>query len=52
MKKINAINPYIVHLHWINGTMLKIEDVPKIRAPIVWSLHDMWAFTVGCHYTN
>ena len=32
--------------------MLKIEDIPKIRTPIVWSLHDMWAFTGGCHYTN
>ena len=52
MKKINAINPYILHLYWINETMLKIEDIPKIRTPIVWSLHDMWAFTEGGHYTN
>ena len=21
-----------------------------IKAPIVWSLHDNWAFTGGCHY--
>jgi len=48
--KINEINPDIVHLHWINGGMIKIEDVSKIKAPIVWSLHDMWAFTGGCHY--
>ncbi|MBK2110244.1 glycosyltransferase family 4 protein [Francisella tularensis] len=48
--KINKINPDIVHLHWINGGMLKIEDIAKIKAPIVWSLHDMWAFTGGCHY--
>lgn len=52
VKKINSINPDIVHLHWINGAMLKIEDISKIKAPIVWSLHDMWAFTGGCHYTN
>lgn len=48
--KINAINPDIVHLHWINGGMIKIEELAKINAPIVWSLHDMWAFTGGCHY--
>ncbi|MEY8702336.1 glycosyltransferase [Francisella philomiragia] len=52
IKKINSIDPDIVHLHWINGAMLKIEDISKIKAPIVWSLHDMWAFTGGCHYTN
>ena len=50
IKKINQINPDIVHLHWINGGMIKIEDIVKIKAPIVWSLHDMWPFTGGCHY--
>jgi len=48
--KINEINPDIVHLHWINGGMIKIEELARIKAPIVWSLHDMWAFTGGCHY--
>lgn len=47
--KINKINPDIVHLHWINDGMLKVEDLAKIKAPIVWSLHDNWAFTGGCH---
>ena len=50
VKKINSLNPDIVHLHWINAGMIKIEDLAKIKAPIVWSLHDMWAFTGGCHY--
>ncbi len=49
-KKINKLNPDVVHLHWINGGMLRIEDLARIEAPIVWSLHDMWAFTGGCHY--
>tara|TARA_B110000008_G_C16906830_1_gene539011 strand:+ start:69 stop:1307 length:1239 start_codon:yes stop_codon:yes gene_type:complete len=47
--KINQINPDLVHLHWICGGMLKIEDIAKIKVPIVWSLHDNWAFTGGCH---
>lgn len=47
---INEINPDIVHLHWICGGMMRVEDIAHIKAPIVWSLHDMWAFTGGCHY--
>ena len=48
--RINEIDPDIVHLHWINDGMIKIEDLANINAPIVWSLHDMWAFTGGYHY--
>jgi len=47
--RINQINPDIVHFHWICGGMIKIEDISKITAPIVWTLHDNWAFTGGCH---
>lgn len=47
---INRMRPDIVHFHWVGWGMLRLEDVPKIRAPIVWTLHDMWAFTGGCHY--
>ena len=47
--RINEINPDIVHLHWICGGMMTIEDIGKIKSPIVWSLHDNWAFTGGCH---
>jgi glycosyltransferase involved in cell wall biosynthesis len=49
VKIINELNPDIVHLHWINFGMIRIEDIAKINAPIVWSLHDNWAFTGGCH---
>lgn len=49
-ERINALNPDVVHLHWVTGGMLRIEDIAKIKAPIVWSLHDMWPFTGGCHY--
>ena len=52
---IDAINQEkadIVHLHWICAGMIKLEDLAKIEAPIVWSLHDMWAFTGGCHYDD
>ena len=50
VERINTINPDVVHLHWVNKAMLSISDIAAIKAPIVWSLHDMWAFTGGCHY--
>ncbi len=43
----------IVHLHWINGGFLSLRSVRRILnsgKPVVWTLHDMWAFTGGCHY--
>jgi len=49
VERINVINPDVVHLHWIAGGMMRIEDLAKIKAPIVWSLHDDWGFTGGCH---
>jgi len=50
--KINEINPDIVHLHWVCGGMIKVEHIARIKSPIVWSLHDMWVFTGGCHYNK
>lgn len=49
---INNLAPDIVNLHWIGSDMLSISEVAKLKAPIVWTLHDMWAFS-GCeHYDN
>ena len=47
--QIECITPDIVHLHWICGGMLRIEDLKRIHKPIIWTLHDMWAFSGGCH---
>lgn len=49
LKFINKQNADIVHLHWINSGMLSIQDIAKINKPIIWSLHDNWPFTGGCH---
>lgn len=49
-KKVSLYNPDIIHLHWIAGGFLRIETLRKFQKPIVWTLHDMWAFTGGCHY--
>jgi glycosyltransferase involved in cell wall biosynthesis len=49
---VERVNPDIVHLHWINHGFLRIETLKKFKRPIVWTLHDMWPFTGGCHYSN
>lgn len=48
--KCATINPDIVHLHWVADGFLRIETLRRFRKPLVWTLHDMWAFTGGCHY--
>jgi glycosyltransferase involved in cell wall biosynthesis len=46
---INKLKPDIVHLHWTCNGMISIEDIPKIDAPVVWTMHDNWIFSGGCH---
>jgi glycosyltransferase involved in cell wall biosynthesis len=50
--KINQIDPDIVHMNWMSGGFMKIESLARIDKPIVWTMHDMWAFTGGCHYAE
>lgn len=49
---INSSNADIVHLHWINSEMISIAEVAKIKKPMVWTLHDMWAFCGAEHYDD
>jgi glycosyltransferase involved in cell wall biosynthesis len=45
----------ILHLHWTNSGFLSVDDLKELvdtSKPIVWTLHDMWAFTGGCHYSG
>ncbi len=49
--RINDSDADIVHLHWVQGEMLSIKDIAKIKKPIVWTLHDMWAFCGAEHYS-
>jgi glycosyltransferase involved in cell wall biosynthesis len=42
-------SPDIVHLHWIVQGFVQIESMTSISCPIVWTLHDSWPFTGGCH---
>ena len=45
----------IIHLHWINQGYFSLNTFEKLailNKTIVWTLHDMWAFTGGCHYSG
>lgn len=44
--------PDVINLHWSNDGYIKIETISNLKNPIVWTLHDMWAFTGGCHYSQ
>ena len=52
ISKVAQINPDIINLHWINAGFMQIETFPKLKRPLVWTLHDMWGFTGGCHVTG
>ncbi|MCA9521387.1 MAG: glycosyltransferase [Myxococcales bacterium] len=49
-RQIRSFAPEIVNLHWVAGGMLPFESLAALGAPIVWTFHDAWAFTGGCHY--
>jgi glycosyltransferase involved in cell wall biosynthesis len=42
----------ILHLHWISCNFLPIDRMPYLKSPLVWTLHDMWGFTGGCHHSK
>ena len=51
-QRLNQLDTDVVHLHWVNGEMLSIAGIGSIIKPIVWTLHDMWAFCGAEHYTE
>ena len=50
--EINKIDPDIVNLHWVQHEMISIEEIGKIKKPIVWTLHDAWPFSSTNHYPS
>lgn len=47
--KIEALNPDVVHMHWVGAGFYSIEEMKKLPKKWVWTMHDAWAFTGGCH---
>lgn len=51
---IKAYAPDVIHLHNLHGYYLNVQTLfqflKRYRKPIVWTLHDCWAFTGHCAY--
>ncbi len=48
--EINNLNIDLVHIHWVQHETISIEEIGKIKFPIVWTLHDCWPFSSTEHY--
>ncbi len=51
-RDVETLAPDLVHLHWIAHGLARIESLAGLARsgrPLVWTLHDSWAFTGGCH---
>jgi putative colanic acid biosynthesis glycosyltransferase len=52
--ELTRIKPDIIHLHNIHGYYLNyeifFEYITQFQIPVVWTLHDCWAFTGHCAY--
>ncbi len=51
---IKALNPDVIHLHNLHGYYLHIgllfAYLKQANKPVIWTLHDCWAFTGHCAY--
>tara|TARA_X000000950_G_scaffold288513_1_gene405670 strand:- start:1700 stop:2947 length:1248 start_codon:yes stop_codon:yes gene_type:complete len=51
-KELNNSIADIIHLHWVQGEMISIEEIGRITKPIVWTMHDSWPFCGSEHHPN
>lgn len=52
LSKVATYGADVIHLHWVNAGYLSIGEIGKLPRPIVWTFHDMWPLTGGCHYDS
>lgn len=52
LKFIDKVSPDVIHLHNIHGHYFNVkmifDYIQKHNIPVVWTLHDCWAFTGHC----
>ena len=51
LSQIDKYNPDYLNIHWIGNELISIEQIKKIKIPILWTLHDMWLYCGAEHYT-
>jgi glycosyltransferase involved in cell wall biosynthesis len=46
-------NSDVLNVHWVARyqSVESLEPLFESRMPVVWTLHDQWGFTGGCHYS-
>lgn len=49
--RVKEFRPDVVNLHWVCKGFVPVETLARLAGPLVWTLHDMWPFTGGCHYS-
>ena len=56
IERIKEYDPDVIHLHNIHGFYLDVEQLfwylRQAGKPVVWTLHDCWAFTGHCAYSD
>lgn len=52
LRRLRADPPDVVNLHWVGDGFVSIESVSRLPGRVLWTLHDMWPFTGGCHYAG
>ena len=42
----------VAHLHWVGDELLSVRQIGDLarRLPVVWTMHDTWAFTGADHH--
>jgi glycosyltransferase involved in cell wall biosynthesis len=51
-REVNASAADLLHLHWLGNSTLSIEEIGRLSKPVVWTLHDQWAFCGAEHYVT
>lgn len=49
---VASMQPSVVHLHWMGSDTMSVAEIGRLAAarPVVWTLHDSWAFTGAEHH--
>ncbi len=51
-RRVEPFHSDIVHMHWCQSNFVPTSALPHLGRALIWTFHDMWAFTGGCHYTE
>lgn len=54
VRRVQALAPDIIHLHNLHGYFLNypllFAYLRRTNIPVIWTIHDCWAFTGHCYY--